>query len=201
MKEKKQIDKSKMSAREWMKTPQGEKEMIERNKAMIEPLLESLKEPYRRLHEALKPKQFTHFRIVPPSVHLDESSIHAIRGGVKNSKVEKAFLEYDGANFFTRGKLVDFPDSQALYVLFATALFEEADVEGFLSYKDINKYLEHHGESHLMDEAAQRRRIANAFATLQRRRSRQKTQFPLRLPNGSPVIRIAHGRGFIITKS
>ena len=110
-------------------------------------------------------------------------------------------LEYDGTNFFTRGKLVDFPDSQALYVLFTKALFEEADAEGFLSYDDITKYLEHHGESHLMDEAAQRRRIANAFATLQRRRSRQKTQFPLRLPNGSPVIRIAHGRGFIITKS
>lgn len=201
MKEKKQIDKTNMSAREWMKTPQGKKEAAERASAMLAPLLKSLEEPQRRLYEALNPKQMAHIRFVSPSVHLDESSIHAIRGEVKNSKVEKAFLEYDGTNFYTRGKLIDFPESKAIYVLIIKALFEEADAEGFLSYDDINKYLERHGESHLIDEAAKRRRIANAFATLQRRRSRQKTQFPLRLPNGSPVIRIAHGRGFIITKS
>ncbi len=110
------------------------------------------------------------------------------------------FLEYHDGNFYTRNKLIDVRDPQCAYALVMKALLLKSDESGFLSYDRINKYLEHNGIIKIKNKEAQRKRIANALASLQREHKRQKNPFPLELSNGSPLIRTVPGKGLMIAR-
>ncbi|MBU6500358.1 MAG: hypothetical protein KGJ89_00820 [Patescibacteria group bacterium] len=192
--------KSQMTAREWRQTSEGKKAMAELSTVYLEPHLKSLNEGAKRLQEMLNPKPIKFFPVLSKPVHLDEASIRAIRAGTgKTIHAKEALLEYRDDNFYTRGKLIDFPDPMADYVLVVKALLQESDAGGFLSYDDLYEYLEHHGRRRFAeDKKVQRQRIANALTTLKHKRKRQKIKFPLNRPDGSPLIRTVPGKGLVI---
>jgi len=186
-----------ITAREWIKTPEGQRKMAELNRP-IEEAMQTLTDSLKSLD---RDRTMTVSLPVSRPVHLDEASLRAIRAGTgKTIKAKDTLLEYrDDGNFYTRGKLIDFPDPKADYVLVIKALLQESDAGGFLSYNDLYKYLERHGRRRFAeDEKVQRHRIANALTTLKHKRKRQKVQFPFYRPDGSHLIRAVPAGGLVI---
>lgn len=223
MKREKPKSKAEMTAREWHATPEGQEELRKQGEAIIEQM-NAATEPLRRnmeeakktmenianfakpkaLLDSLKPFAEKQMMYAPPTskpVYLDEYSISAIlKGTRKDEKTIKPFLEYRDENIYTRGRLIDFRNQKDNYFLIVTALLLQSDPSGFLSYDDINIFLERHGKKKIKEAEKIRRRISNALITLQRDRRRQHNQFPLALPDGSPTIRTVPGKGLRITK-
>lgn len=194
----KKKDTKNTTAREWIKTPEGKRKMAE--------LIRPVEAAGQKLTDGMKflgrdETMTVPFPVISKPVHLDEASLRAIRAGTgKSIKAKDVLLECrDDGNFYTRGKLIDFPDPKADYVLVIKALLQESDANWFLSYDDLYEYLERYGRRCFAeDEKARRQRISNAITTLKHKRTRQKVKFPLIRPDGSPLIRTVPGKGLVI---
>lgn len=180
----KKANKSRMTAREWLKTPAGKKEMRQRHKKMVASITPQLEETAKMIQQVNKSMDFP-------------APIPSLKTPIAR---QSYFLDYDDGNFYVKDKLVDFRDPNFTYVLVLKALWLQSDETGFLSYDAINKYLERSGKKRIRDKHKQIERITNALVSLRRDKTRQKQQFPLEYPDGSPVIRTVPGKGLIISK-
>ncbi len=182
-----------MTVRELRKTPEGRAEL----ERIGRPLMETVAKMF-------EPQLF----IAPPlsrPVHLDHATMKEIAdlvkqkergGGANGSRGEKRLIEYWENNFYTNGNVIDFLDQEAFYVLLVKALFFEADEKGFMSDEKIDRYFVKEGKKNsITNKDERRKRITNALAHLQHKPMSQKRGFPMKTPDGLPVInkRLATG--------
>ncbi|MFA7286739.1 MAG: hypothetical protein WC052_03720 [Patescibacteria group bacterium] len=118
-----------------------------------------------------------------------------------NNTVSKHFIELRGEHMFCMDKQIDFPNENALYVVFVKALLKLADENGFASYEAIDYYISQHTGEKLDSLPEKKKRMSNACENLYRKRQNQKNPFPKVTPKGSPVIRIKDGSGYVFNNS
>lgn len=146
----------------------------------------------------------------PKVVSLDRGTIDALaekmetRGGGRSDGIEviapiaqaERFIEYRDNNFYANGKLIDFPDPGAIYVLMLNALYFESDPQGFTSYATIDRYITREAKF-AVESGDGSKRILNALTRLSRSRKRQKNAFPKKTPDGQMTIKIVPGKGLL----
>lgn len=173
-----------MTAREWLESPDGRKVMKKRGEEIMKNLLPQMEPVLKIAREVIKP-----VTVIPPALRAPD------RYATPNTP---RFIEYRNGDIYVRGKLVDFPDPTADYVLFVKVLHLHSDSNGFLSYENISRFLEKETGKRSSGKRAQQKRILNAVANLYRKRERQKNAFPKQTPDGAPAIQNVPGKGFII---
>lgn len=96
-------------------------------------------------------------------------------------------------DFYFNGKLVECPDHDDIYFKIFIALYEKSDASGFLSYKNIDKYLADGGKKRLDDEKKKQQRIDNGLKNLFHR-----TNLVKKTPDGKKLISRKRGKGLIL---
>lgn len=160
---------------------------------------------WRRSPEGLREAQKYYSKAIPKMLEADRN-MRTIKNFVsispQRSSVQmrpKRFIEHPDGHFYVKGKLIDFPDPKAIYVLLVEALYTESDSSGFLSYDNISRFLDKKTKNRIADETKKKKRTLNALSNLYRERGRQHTPFPEKTPDNVSVIRKATGEGLIFT--
>jgi len=112
-------------------------------------------------------------------------------------KLSKKYIQYKDGKFHCKGKQIDFPSENAIYVLLVKALFHESDEKGFCSYKRIDSYFVNAGKEKIKDKTTKEKRILNAMQNLCRDKRKQINPFPKNAPDGQLIIRVQQGEGLI----
>lgn len=110
----------------------------------------------------------------------------------------KCFIYREGSKIFCRGKEIYFKSLKSISLLLLFALLEKSGRDGFCSYETIDGYFVAAGEKKIRDKKRAKKRILNAYHRLLRQRERSIDPFPTKTPDGSPVIRVRWGEGFIL---
>ncbi|MFC1630201.1 hypothetical protein ACFL06_01540 [Patescibacteria group bacterium] len=96
-------------------------------------------------------------------------------------------------DFYYKNKIIKFDNKEAIYYRLFECLYENGDLKGFCSYKDINKYLEKHGGKEYTENQQIADRIKNGLASLFR-----FANLPQKTPDGKDLIRKIRGKGLTL---
>ena len=96
-------------------------------------------------------------------------------------------------DFYYKNKLIELENKDAIYYLIFECLYGKGNLEGFCSYKTINKYLEEHGKKKLTGSLQKNNRIKNGIINLFR-----FSELPQKTPDGKKIIQKVRGKGIIL---
>ncbi len=160
--------------------------------------LEKREKVLKRLKETKKDADFAYvklnikkFNSFYEKVEKEIEKLSLIKRPREELKSNLLITRNKSGDFCYRGKLINFQNEDTIYYKVFVALFEKNHVNGFYSYKEIDKFLTQNGEKKLgnIDKAA--KRITNAVVSL----FRFTKNFQNKAPDGKRIIAVKKGKG------